>query len=135
MQAFALAVLSSTSTPTNRTPDGLSCRAAADRAGASCWQTMHHDPQKLSTTTWPCSAARRNSWPVSVRPDTAGIGGRCPEGKIVVPTASDALADEERTSEQPAIIRRAAAPAVRMAALFPAAVTDQLRDTPEHYKS
>jgi hypothetical protein len=72
---------------------------------------------------------------VSVRPDTAGISGRCPEGKIVVPTTFDALAGEERTSEQPAIIRRTAAPAVRMAALFPAAVTDQLRDTPEPYKS
>ena len=72
---------------------------------------------------------------MSVRPDTAGISGRCPEGKIVVPTTFDALADEERTSEQPAIIRRTAAPAVRMAALFPGAVTDPLRDTLEHYKS
>ena len=54
---------------------------------------------------------------------------------MVVPTASDALAGEERTSEQPAIIRRAAAPAVKMAARFPAAVTDSLRDTPERYKS
>jgi len=60
---------------------------------------------------------------------------RCPEGKIVVPTTFDALAGEERTSEQPAIIRRTAAPAVRMAALCPAAVTDPLRDTPEPYKS
>jgi hypothetical protein len=51
-----------------------------------------------------------------------------------VPTTSDALAGEERTSEQPAIITRTAAPAVRMAARFPAAVTDPLRDTPKHYK-
>ena len=72
---------------------------------------------------------------MSVRPDTAGISCRCPEGKIVVPTAFDALAGEDRTSEQPAIIRRTAAPAVRMAALFPAAVTSPLRDTLEHYKS
>jgi hypothetical protein len=71
---------------------------------------------------------------VSVRPDTAGISCRCPEGKIVVPTAFDVLAGEDRTSEQPAIIRRTAAPA-RMAALFPAAVTSPLRDTLEHYKS
>jgi len=53
----------------------------------------------------------------------------------VVPTTFDVLAGEERTSEQPAIIRRTAAPAVRMAALFPAAVTDPLRDTLEPYKS
>jgi len=52
-----------------------------------------------------------------------------------VPTTFDALAGEERTSEQPTIIRRTAAPAVRMAALFPAAVTDPLRDTPEPYES
>jgi hypothetical protein len=64
--------------------------------------------------------------------DTAGISGRCPEGKIVVPAAFDVLTGEERTSEQPAIIRR---PAVRMAARFRAAVTDPLRDTPERYKS
>ena len=72
---------------------------------------------------------------MSVRPDTAGISCRCPEGKIVVPTAADALAGEERTSEQPAIIKGTAAPAVSMAARFPAAVTDPLRDTPERYKS
>jgi hypothetical protein len=52
-----------------------------------------------------------------------------------MPTTFDALAGEERTSEQPAAIRRTAAPAVRMAALFPAAVTDPLRDTPRHYNS
>ena len=52
-----------------------------------------------------------------------------------MPTAADALAGEERTSEQPAIIKRAAAPAVRMATRFPATVTDPLRDTPERYKS
>ena len=52
-----------------------------------------------------------------------------------MPTTFDALAGEERTSEQPTIIRRTAAPAVRMAALCPAAVTDPLRDTPEPYKS
>ena len=56
-------------------------------------------------------------------------------GKIVVPTTSDALVGEERTSEQPAIIRRAAAPVVSVAARFPAAVTDPLRDTPERCKS
>ena len=48
-----------------------------------------------------------------------------------MPATFDALVGEERTSEQPAIIRRTAAPAVRMAALFPAAVTDPLRDTPK----
>ena len=52
-----------------------------------------------------------------------------------MPTTFDALTGEERTSEQPAIIKRAAAPAVRMAARFLAAVTDPLRDTPERYKS
>jgi hypothetical protein len=52
-----------------------------------------------------------------------------------VPTTFDVLTGEERTSEQPAIIRRTAAPAVRMVARFPAAVTDPLRDTPERYKS
>lgn len=52
-----------------------------------------------------------------------------------MPTTFDALVGEERTSEQPAIIKRTAAPAVRMAALFRAAVTDPLRDTPERYKS
>jgi hypothetical protein len=52
-----------------------------------------------------------------------------------MPTTFDALAGEERTSEQPAAISRTAAPAVRMAALFPAAVTDPLGDTPKHYKS
>src|SRR5215475_9860920 len=106
MAAFALAKLSATSTPTNWTPDGLNCRAATDKAGASCWQTEHHDAQKFRMATWPCSAARRNSWPVSVRPDIAGSSGRCPAGKIVVPTTFDVLAGEERTSEQPAIIRR-----------------------------
>lgn len=54
---------------------------------------------------------------------------------MVVPTTFDALVGEERTSEQPAIIRRTAAPAVRMAALFPAVITDPLRDTPEPYES
>jgi DTW domain-containing protein YfiP len=52
-----------------------------------------------------------------------------------MPTTFDALAGEDRTSEQPAIIRRTAAPAARMAVLFPAAVTSPLRDTLEHYKS
>jgi hypothetical protein len=56
----------------------LSCCAATASAGASCWQTVHHDPRKFSTTTWPRSAARRSSWPVSVGPDTAGIRGCCP---------------------------------------------------------
>ena len=52
-----------------------------------------------------------------------------------MPTTFDALVGEERTSEQPAIIKSTAAPTVRMAALFPAAVTDPLGDTPEPYKS
>ena len=72
---------------------------------------------------------------MNVRPDTAGISCRCPEGKIVAPTAFDVLVGEDRTSEQPAIIRRTAAPAARMAALFLAPVTSPLRDTLEHYKS
>ena len=52
-----------------------------------------------------------------------------------MPTTFDVLAGEGRTSEQPAIISRTAVPAVRMAALFPTAVTSPLRDTLEHYKS
>src|SRR5580692_5691135 len=53
-RGLALAELSATS---KRTPDGVNCRAAAS-AGASCWQTEHHDPQKFSTITCPRSAAR-----------------------------------------------------------------------------
>ena len=71
---------------------------------------------------------------MSVRPDTAGISGRCPEGKSVVPTKLDVFAGEDRTSEQPVIIRTADAQAVRMAALFHPAITDPLTDTPETYK-
>jgi hypothetical protein len=71
---------------------------------------------------------------VSVRPDTAGISGRCPEGKSVVPTTLDVFVGEDRTSEHPAIIRIADAQAVRMAAFFPPTVTDPLTDTPEPYK-
>jgi len=52
-----------------------------------------------------------------------------------VPATFDALAGEERTSAQPVIISRTAAPAVRMVALVPAVVTDPLRDTPKPYES
>jgi hypothetical protein len=71
---------------------------------------------------------------VRVRPDTAGISDRSPEGNSVVPTAPDALVEEDRTREQLAIIRTAAAQAVRTAAFFPATFTDPVTDTPEHYK-
>jgi len=109
-----LAALSATSTPTKRTADGVNCRAAAARAGASCWQTVHQDPQKFSTITCPRSAARRSFPPVSVGPDTAGSAGRCPSGKTVVPTTDDELAGEageERTSEQPAASMATVTPA------------------------
>ena len=52
-----------------------------------------------------------------------------------MPTTLDVFVGEDRTSEQPAIIRTAAdAQAVRMAALFPPTVTDSLTDTLEPYK-
>ena len=51
MNASADAVPSPTSTPTNRTAEPWKWRAAADKTGDSCRQTVHHDAQKLRTTT------------------------------------------------------------------------------------
>src|SRR5258705_9267765 len=53
MKACALAGLSRMSMPRNRTPVDLRCVASADRPGASARHGVHHEPQKLSTTTCP----------------------------------------------------------------------------------
>lgn len=75
----------------------------------------------------PRSAARLSFPPVSVRPETAGSGGRCPAGKIVVPGMLDELAEEECTSEQPAASKATVAPATARTACT-------RRDTAEIYK-
>ena len=51
-----------------------------------------------------------------------------------MPATLDVFVGEDRTSEQPAIIRTADAQAVRMAAFFPPTITDPLPDTLEPYK-
>src|SRR6185437_6895388 len=109
MNARALAELSSTSTPTNRTPDGVNSRAAADSSGASWWQTEHHDPQKFSTTTCPRSARRLSFAPVTVWPDTPGKAGRWPAVNVVTPICSDAPDEVVSAAEQPATSRAATA--------------------------
>src|SRR6201999_3811163 len=95
-----------------RMPDRVNWRAGAARAGASCWQTEHQDPQKFSTITWPRRAPRRSFPPVSVGPDTTGNAGRCLDGKIVVPTAVDEPTGDECTSEHPAASTATAALAI-----------------------
>src|SRR6516165_3974884 len=113
---MALAELSATSTPTNRTPDARNRRAAADRTGASWWQTVHHDPQKFSTTTCPRPAARLSLPPLTSWPETRGSGGCLPAVNTVIPGIPAVDPDPGCWAEQAAASMTASA----AAAVYPA---------------
>jgi hypothetical protein len=82
---------------------------------------------RLNSSAMRSPAARLSFPPGSVRPETAGSGGRCPAGKIAVPGMLDELAGEECTSEQPATSKATVAPATTRTA-------GTRRDTAEIYK-
>src|SRR5215831_12187069 len=83
--AWAVAGLSLMSTPRNRTPRGVKCRASWDRDGASARHGVHQDPQKFITTTWPRYWARLNLLPDSRVSVTRGAAGPEAAPYTVVP--------------------------------------------------
>src|SRR6266568_5724055 len=68
------------SMPAKCSPRERVSSATRARTGASLRQGTHHDPQKLSTTVWPCQLAMFRCCPVSVVPVMPGAGGRCATG-------------------------------------------------------
>src|SRR5690348_1194608 len=87
--AWAVAGLSLMSTPRNRTPRAVKCRASCDRDGASARHGVHQDPQKFTTTTWPRYWARANLLPDSRVPVTRGAAGPEVAPYTVVPALPD----------------------------------------------
>src|SRR5215471_6961920 len=87
--ASAVAGLSLMSTPRNRTPRGVKCRANCDRDGASARHGVHQDPQKFTTTTWPWYWAKANLLPDSRVPVTRGAAGPEVAPYTVVPELLD----------------------------------------------
>src|SRR5262249_48932713 len=71
-------------TPTNSTPCAAVAACTLCTLFASTRQSVHHEPQKFSTTTCPRSPARVNLVPSSNVPVPAGAAGRSAAGDAVV---------------------------------------------------
>src|SRR5215475_2302761 len=76
-------------TPTNSTPCAAVAACTLCTSFASTRQSVHHEPQKFSTTTCPRSAARSNDVPSSNVPVTDGAAGRPRSSYTLVVAAPD----------------------------------------------